>query len=178
MCSFVPSETRSFRDLVPNALTNTRCLRTSVTECSATAIAATGISCWQNSGSHPRGPGVAGMSKHHKPHSWPLLQLARIRIQLEAGIVISRETWDWKNKRNKPMRASGGSKQTKKKKNSKQLQMSRSLGFLDCVVRSLPSVSEKQPAKQITWAINQRPTALKQEWMRVLQTGDLLWGQE
>lgn len=32
---------------------------------------------------------MVGMSKHRKPNSWPLLELAHIWIQLEAGIVIS-----------------------------------------------------------------------------------------
>lgn len=60
------------------------------TDFSVSAVTATEISCWQNSGSHPRGPGAACMSKHCKPHSWSLQQLAQSWIQPEAGIVISR----------------------------------------------------------------------------------------
>lgn len=56
---------------------------------SATAIMVTEISYWQNRGSHPKGPGMASMSKHCKPHSWPLLQLAHIWLQLGAGTDIS-----------------------------------------------------------------------------------------
>ena len=42
---------------------------------------------------------MVSMLKHHKPHSWLLLQLALIWIQLEAGSELSQRHGETKSKK-------------------------------------------------------------------------------